>query len=157
MYEPFIKHTMDSSTFTLQDLTYGDGTTGSNRLKVAMARFLTKHLHAVTEIAATHVTVTNGCSSSIKHLSWAIANPGEGIRLGQPYCRGFVASIDLRTSVNVLPVPFASTDPFGIDAVGRYEATLLQSQESGTPISALMLCNPHNPTGRCKHAMHWWV
>lgn len=104
MHESFIKHTTDSFTFTLRDLTYGDGTTGSNRLKVAIARFLTKHLHAVAEIAATHVTVTNGCSSSIKDLSWAIANTGEGILLGQPYCRGFVASIGLQTSVNVVPV-----------------------------------------------------
>ncbi|KAL6399925.1 hypothetical protein AUP68_17335 [Ilyonectria robusta] len=60
---------MDSSTFALQDLTYGHGTTGSNRLKIAIARFLTEHLHAVTEISTRHVTVTNRCSSSIKHLS----------------------------------------------------------------------------------------
>ncbi|KAH6967902.1 hypothetical protein BKA56DRAFT_697985 [Ilyonectria sp. MPI-CAGE-AT-0026] len=54
-----------------------------------------------------------------------------------------------RSPVNVAPVSFAFTNSFGIDAIEGYDATLLQSRESRTPISASMLCKPHSLIGCC--------
>ena len=40
-------------------------------------------------------------------------------------------------------------DPTGVDAVLKYEETLLASTSSGVRIRAIMLSSPHNPLGRC--------
>ena len=40
-------------------------------------------------------------------------------------------------------------DQFSPEAVAKYEETLLQAQQQGIRIRALMLVNPHNPLGRC--------
>jgi 1-aminocyclopropane-1-carboxylate synthase len=36
-----------------------------------------------------------------------------------------------------------------VGAVEDHEKALLQARESGREIKALLLCNPHNPLGRC--------
>jgi 1-aminocyclopropane-1-carboxylate synthase len=46
-------------------------------------------------------------------------------------------------------VAFESTDPFSIEAVGLHEEAIKNAQESGTKIRAILICNPHNPLGRC--------
>jgi 1-aminocyclopropane-1-carboxylate synthase len=40
-------------------------------------------------------------------------------------------------------------DQFSVDAVAKYEEALLQAQENGIKVRALLLCNPHNPLGKC--------
>ena len=149
LHDRIVKHVRQHFAIDNKSLTYCDGTTGSKRLKTAMADFLTRHLHTIENIDAKHITVTNGCSSSIEHLAWALANPGDGILLGRPYFKGFLSSITLRTGVKVVPVSFGDVDPFCSEGVECYEDAILQSNENGIRIKALMLCNPHNPTGRC--------
>lgn len=130
-------------------LTYGDGMTGSNRLKRAISGFLTRHLKPFVPIQPNQVTVTNGCSSAIEHLSWAFADPGEGFLLGQPYYGTFIPDLTLRPAAKVVPVPFHDVDPLSKDAIGKYEAALSKAKEDGITVKGLILCNPHNPLGRC--------
>lgn len=42
---------------------------------------------------------------------------------------------------------FGSVDPFGMEAVAKYEDALLRSRQEGVPLKALLLCSPHNPLG----------
>jgi len=149
MHDSIIRHVQENFAITSRSLTYGDGTTGSQRLKQAMAKFITSQFKSRTRVEMSHITITNGCSASIEHLAWALSNPGEGILLGRPYFRGFLSSMTLRTGVKVVPVSFGETDPFVSEAVNCYEIALLSSRDAGVRISAIMLCNPHNPTGRC--------
>ncbi|OAP57155.1 hypothetical protein AYL99_07893 [Fonsecaea erecta] len=129
--------------------TYGDGPLGSKRLRKAVARFLNRRLHPVLPLEMEHVVVTNGVSHSIEHTSWAFCNPGDGFLLGRPYYRAFIPDIALRPGVEVLTVSFGSVDPMSVDAVGKYEDTILAARERGIRAKALMLCSPHNPLGRC--------
>jgi aspartate/methionine/tyrosine aminotransferase len=46
-------------------------------------------------------------------------------------------------------VTFEGTDPFSMEAVALYEEAIKNAQESGTKIRAILICNPHNPLGRC--------
>lgn len=46
-------------------------------------------------------------------------------------------------------VPFGDTDQFAPEAVKAYEQAIIDSNKAGTKIRAIMLCNPHNPLGRC--------
>jgi aspartate/methionine/tyrosine aminotransferase len=47
-----------------------------------------------------------------------------------------------------VPTP-STTDPFSLAITTSYETAFQQAVESGIRPRALMLCNPHNPLGRC--------
>ncbi|CAI4214743.1 unnamed protein product [Parascedosporium putredinis] len=143
MHDDLLAHIHANTKATSQALTYGDGTGGSKRLRASMTRFLTKHLRPVEPIQSQHITVTNGCSSAIEHMSWAIANPGEGFLLGQPYYGTFKDDITLRTDAHLVPVPFHGIDPLGREAVAKYEEALLKSQENGVIIDLMKLCEKY--------------
>lgn len=130
-------------------LTYGDGPTGSKRCKLAVSKFLTRGLTPVMPISPSHIVITSGVTAAIEHCSWSLCNPGEGILLGQPHYGSFIGDISTRPNVNVVKVSFGGNDPIGIKCVQAYEDALLMSEKQGVKVKALMLCNPHNPLGRC--------
>jgi aspartate/methionine/tyrosine aminotransferase len=129
--------------------TYGDGSSGSKRLSNAMAKFLNVNFHPAIPVTSAHITATNGCSSALEHLSWAIADPGDGFLLGRPFYGTFIPDLSLRTGATVIPVSFGPTDPLSLDAVKIYEHALIVAGKGGQRIQAIVLCNPHNPLGRC--------
>ncbi|KAF0636544.1 hypothetical protein FPSE5266_08061 [Fusarium pseudograminearum] len=49
----------------------------------------------------------------------------------------------------IIGVSFGDVDPFSIEAVELYEKTLTDAQDQGIRVKVLLLCNPHNPLGRC--------
>ncbi|CAG8323790.1 unnamed protein product [Penicillium salamii] len=131
-------------------LTYNEGGAGSIRLKEAIARFLNRHFAPAKPIQACQLAVTNGVSSAIEHLSWALASPGDGILLGRPYYGQFVPDIAMRPETQVVPVEFGDCDPLGLTAVEKYEKTLLHwESQTKKKVRALLLCHPNNPLGRC--------
>ncbi|KAJ4203057.1 hypothetical protein NW759_015256 [Fusarium solani] len=129
--------------------TYGDGMTGSKRLKVALATFLDRHLRPVLPLQPAHFTVTNGCSSAVEHLAWAIASPGDAFLLGRPYYNTFIPDLVLRTGCKVIVVEFGNTDPLSPEAVHHYEAAIKRAVEKGQRVAGVIISNPHNPLGRC--------
>ena len=129
--------------------TYGDGPTGSKRLKSAVASFLSKGLKSFRPILPEHVAVTSGVTAAIEHTSWAFCDPGDGMLLGQPHYGAFFDDISARPGTKVVKVSFGEIDPIGPDSVSRHEDALLESEAKGVKVKALMLCNPHNPLGRC--------
>lgn len=149
MHDVLLKHIHANLKLSSHSLTYGDGPTGSKRLKRALARFLTKHLKSVEEIQPGHIAVTNGCGPAIEHLSWILANLGDGFLLGQPWYGSFIPDISLRPGVEVVPVPFGEVDPVGVECVKKYEDAILKFQAQEKKVKGLMLCHPHNPLGRC--------
>lgn len=149
MHDTLSKHIHENLTLSNDAFTYGDGASGSNHLKKSMSRFLNKHLRPIVPIESAHISITNGCSAAIEHLAWAIANPGEAFLLGQPYYGTFIEDLTVRTDAKVIPVPFHGIDPFGETAVAKYEEALMEAEAKGTKVAGLVLCNPHNPLGRC--------
>lgn len=138
-----------TTTVTGDAFTYGDGPTGSKRLRKAVARFLNRRISPECPLQFEHVVVTNGVSHAIEHVSWAFCNPGDGFLLGQPYYGAFIADIQLRPNVDVVKVAFHDVDPMSVAAVASYENAILSARERGVTVKALMLCSPHNPLGRC--------
>ncbi|KAH8654923.1 pyridoxal phosphate-dependent transferase [Ilyonectria robusta] len=149
MHDEISKHIHDYFALSRAAFTYGDGMTGSKRLKKAIAHFLNRHLKPIRPLEPAHVDVTNGCSSAIEHLSWALANPGECFLLGQPYYGTFAPDLTLRFGAKLLPVPFEEIDPLCEDAIGSYEKVLLDAHAQGLKVSGLIISHPHNPLGRC--------
>lgn len=130
-------------------LTYGDGTSGTGRLKSVIARLLNRRFNPVIPVTPDQILVTNGCSAAIEHLTWATADAGEGLLLGRPYFRAFIKFAELRVCGEVIEVAFGDVDPFSVEAVQKYEEALLLARQNGTNVRALILCNPHNPLGQC--------
>lgn len=129
--------------------TYGDGPTGSKRLKTALSAFLSKSLKSLTPIEPSHIAITSGVTAAIEHASWALCDPGEGMLLGQPHYGAFVDDISMRPGTRIVKVSFGDIDPIGSNCASRYEDALLEAKAKGVKAKALMLCNPHNPLGRC--------
>jgi aspartate/methionine/tyrosine aminotransferase len=150
MHTSFIDYINKPLTLPAKYLTYNEGGSGSTRLKKSIAGFLNKHLKPVVPLQAGHLLPTNGLSSALEHVSWAFADPDEGILLGRPYYGMFIPDLSLRTGSVVVPVKFDDVDPLAIDAVGKYEDAILDfKSRTGKNVKVLMLCHPHNPLGRC--------
>ncbi|KAE8136762.1 pyridoxal phosphate-dependent transferase [Aspergillus pseudotamarii] len=140
-----------NSNFDLpeQHLLLNDTITGSVRLKTAIARFLTRYLSPSKALKPSQIVATNGVSSATEHCSWALCDPGEGMLAGRPYYRGFNRDVCLRPGAKLVPVGFDEVDPVSVSAVSKYEEAIISSRERGCNIRAILLCNPHNPLGRC--------
>ncbi|KAF4343178.1 1-aminocyclopropane-2-carboxylate synthase 2 [Fusarium beomiforme] len=149
MHDVLRKHIHDNLALTNPAFTYGDGTTGTKRAKQAVSRFLNKHLKPFRDIEPAHISMTNGCSAAIEHLSWAVANAGDAILLGQPYYGTFVPDITCRFGTKLLPVAFHDVDPLCKEAVAQYEEVILGAQAKGIKVAGLVISHPHNPLGRC--------
>ena len=129
--------------------TYGDGPKGSHRLRDVLVKFIGKHFKPRIPLRPDHIMVTNGVTPGIEHLSWACADAGDAFLLGHPYYGAFVADITVRPEVELITVKFGEVDPLSMEAVKYYEQAVLNARKRGVTVKGLMLCNPHNPLGRC--------
>ncbi|KAF7133606.1 hypothetical protein CNMCM5793_004735 [Aspergillus hiratsukae] len=131
-------------------LTYHEGPFGSRRLRAAMANHITTYFHPATPISPDHIVFANGVTSLNALCALSLTDPNDGILLGQPIYGSFNGDLRVPSSCQLIYTPFHGADPFSPDAVSRYEETFLQARdETGVTIRALLICNPHNPLGRC--------
>ncbi|KAF4897339.1 putative aminotransferase tcpI [Colletotrichum fructicola] len=126
--EALLKRVAQVPVIPATAFTYGDGTTGSKRLKNALGAFLTKHFHAYRR---------------------AFGNQDDFFLVGKPFFRAFVLTTGLRVATNLISVPCEGLDPFGIDVVQNYEREIVRAHGRGQKVAGIILCNPHNPLGRC--------
>ncbi|GFG27157.1 hypothetical protein IFM61606_07175 [Aspergillus udagawae] len=134
-------------------LTYGDGFSGSHKLKGALCHFLNRHFCPRVALSPSQITITSGVSNAVECCAWALADPGDYILIGRPYFNAFKPTFGIRAGysnlVGLLEVKFGMTDPFSLDAVQEYEKTYVEARRRGICVKALLLCSPHNPLGRC--------
>lgn len=69
--------------------TYGDGPSGSKKLREALARFINHYFESLLEVDGPQVIVTSGVTTAIEALAWALCDAGDGILLGRPYYGSF--------------------------------------------------------------------
>ncbi|RSL51452.1 hypothetical protein CEP54_011416 [Fusarium duplospermum] len=149
MAQELSKHLHKHFKLPNHSFTYGDGMTGSKRLKAALATFLNRHLRPVLPLQSMHFTVTNGCSSAVEHLAWAIASPGDPFLLGRPYYNTLIPDLVLRTGCKVIAVDFDNTDPFRPEAVHLYEVAITRAVQKEQRVTGIIISSSHNPLGRC--------
>ncbi|RPA72524.1 putative aminotransferase [Ascobolus immersus RN42] len=136
--------------FSPVDLTYGDSLAGGKRLRNNLANLYNTRLSPLTPLDPDNILVSSGVSSVIDQLAWVLADPGDGVLLGKPFYGGFQKDMYARARVKTVAVSLKDVeDPLGVEAVARFEEELLASEKRGTKIRAIILCNPHNPLGRC--------
>ncbi|CAI7624278.1 unnamed protein product [Penicillium pancosmium] len=130
-------------------LTYGDGFSGSRKLKEAICHFLNKNFSPDTALLPSHITVTSGVSNALECSAWALFDQGDHVMVGRPYFNAFRSTFSDRAGVGLLEVEFGKVDPFGLAAIEKYEEALSAARQKGFRVKALLLCSPHNPLGRC--------
>ncbi|CAK46310.1 uncharacterized protein An12g06040 [Aspergillus niger] len=130
-------------------LTYGDGFSGSHRLKNAICQFLNRYFNPRTALYPCDIAVTSGVSNALECCAWALADAGDYILVGRPYFNAFKTIFGTRPQIELLEVAFGTTDPFSIDAINEYERAYAEAKRKGLRVKALLLCSPHNPLGRC--------
>lgn len=150
LHDTLLEYINSNTKLSTEHLTYNNGSMGSHVLRKAVSHFLNRHFNPFRPVEPSHVLVTNGCSSAIEHLSWSFLNPGDGILLSKPYYSTFIADITLRPETVVVPVEMGGVDALSPEAVEKYEQAATEfEQRTGKRVRGVMLCNPHNPLGRC--------
>ncbi|KAI5799015.1 pyridoxal phosphate-dependent transferase [Geopyxis carbonaria] len=129
------------------DLGYCSSDTGSPTLKTALADFINTKFCPRKPISASNVLLTAGGTSVSDQLAWAIADAGDAILVASPLYTGFEKDFGLRSGVESIPVDCGRWDDMfcGTD-MSRYDDALRDARGRA---KALLVCNPHNPTGRC--------
>ncbi|OAL54267.1 1-aminocyclopropane-1-carboxylate synthase [Pyrenochaeta sp. DS3sAY3a] len=130
-------------------LTYGDGFTGSKRLKHAMCRFLNENFKPVLPLQPAHLFVTPGVGNALECCAWSLFDPGDNVLVGRPYWSAFNYIFKIRAQVDVREVSFGAIDPFSLEAVWEFEKEFNLATANSKVVKAILLCSPHNPLGRC--------
>ena len=130
---------------------YGCGPSGSLRLRTALAAFFNTHFSPTHPVSPTHINASRGVTSSLERLAYELGDPGDKFLVGRPYYGSYQSDLRDRAGIIVAPVPFGGLDPCSVAGVSAYETALLA--ENAAPgagsVRAILLCNPHNPLGRC--------
>lgn len=87
-----------------------------------------------------------GASYALDALIEQICDPGDSVMIAAPYWSGLDISFSVHNKAKVLRVHVPLDEFFAVSSVEYYEKALKDSAE---PVKAILICNPHNPLGRC--------
>ncbi|KAF5554097.1 1-aminocyclopropane-1-carboxylate synthase [Fusarium phyllophilum] len=149
MHKELIEHITKNFSLDSHALTAGDGFTGSHRLRSTLARFINHHFSPIEDIIKDQVIVTSGVGQAIELSGFALCDKGDGVLLARPHYGNFPIDLGYRVEAKIISVSFGHVDPFSIETVAAYEKALEEAEQQGTRVRVFLLCNPHNPLGRC--------
>ncbi|GIZ47289.1 hypothetical protein CKM354_001038400 [Cercospora kikuchii] len=135
--------------YDARKMNYGDGFYGSKEIRAAACHSMNKTFSPHTPLNSSHLIATAGVGNALETCAWALCDRDDYILVGRPYWGSFNFVLTSRPGVKVREVTFDSIDPFSLEAVSRYEQEVERARAEGRKVSALLLCTPHNPTGRC--------
>ncbi|CAJ0554417.1 Ff.00g129300.m01.CDS01 [Fusarium sp. VM40] len=111
--------------------------------------FFNRNFHPHEPITEKELIVTSGAGQVIELSGFSLCDPGDGVLLARPHYGNFPIDLGFRAQAKVVGVSFGDVDPLTLETVDVYEKALLDAQSQGIRVRALLLCNPHNPLGRC--------
>ncbi|KAH6963326.1 pyridoxal phosphate-dependent transferase [Fusarium avenaceum] len=149
MHKELIEHMTKNFTVDSHSLTCGDGFSGSHRLRNTLARFINRNFHAHEPVTKKELIVTSGAGQAIELIGFSLCDPGDGVLLARPHYGNFPIDLGFRAQAKVVRVSFGDVDPLSLETVDIYEKALMDAQSQGIRVRAFLLCNPHNPLGRC--------
>lgn len=128
---------------------YNEGAWGPDRLRRGLARHMNKYFKPLQEIQPDQLLVANGCMSLCELIGFSLCSEGDGVLFPSPVYAAFQSDFSTKAGVKCVYTPFGDVNQFSPAAADCYERALLAAEKEGTKIRALLLCNPHNPLGRC--------
>lgn len=80
-------------------------------------------------------------------LGFNLAERGEGILVNRPVYGRFELDYGVEAGVEIVYADTATDEAFTPSSVAKYEQALIEAEERGIKIRAVLLVNPHNPVG----------
>ncbi|OCK86110.1 aminotransferase GliI [Lepidopterella palustris CBS 459.81] len=130
----------------IQDLSYSEGIGGSPKARERIAAIVNKYFSPATSVAAEHIVLAAGGSYALEALVEQICDPGDAILIAAPYWAGLDLSLSIHNNARVEPVHIPLDCFFDVESVKYYQDAL---EKSSVPVKAVLVCNPHNPLGKC--------
>ncbi|PWN34512.1 PLP-dependent transferase [Meira miltonrushii] len=152
-----------------RDLTYADHFYASTRVLKAIAGLyndVPDGLYSekdwkppLKRVEEGHILVGNGATEIIDACFWDLCDEGDGVLLSAPYYNAFDEDLSFRAKVQIvqvhMPEPKSGSgsdakEPkasFAVDIIKDYEDALQKAKAKGIKCRAVLICNPHNPTG----------
>ncbi|MCJ1290796.1 hypothetical protein MMC34_002338 [Xylographa carneopallida] len=151
MHDDLAQFINTHNLFDKQCCAYGEGYTGTLRLRTAMAKHLNAQFRPVQAIDPEEVTFAAGVTDLNEVCAMVTCDPErhDSIMLGMPIYGPFAKDLVMRTGVKLEYVAVGDTDQFSPACVAAYEAGFEAAKALGVDIRALIICNPHNPLGKC--------
>lgn len=149
MLPEITKFANEKVRFDDRDFSYGEGPWGSGRLRSAMAKHMNKHFNPIQPVEASDILFSNGVTSLCEQLGFSIAEAGDGIMFTRPIYQAFQSDFGTRAKITPVWVSFNGDDPFTEHSIKHWEDAYDKAITDGITVRAVMLCNPHNPLGRC--------
>ncbi|KAL9939273.1 hypothetical protein V8E36_002086 [Tilletia maclaganii] len=164
MEAELLKFANTHRTLEPADLTYGTSLFGSTRLFNALSHHFNTYFDPFEPVQPEHIITGPGCGSLLDQLATHLLDEGDAFLCAGPLYNGFSADAEPRAGARVVAVrsPYGDregTEPewyLGQGALTGFEEALLAEEvvpEDGSPktnrVKAVLLCQPHNPVGRC--------
>ncbi|KAH6668473.1 acc synthase [Halenospora varia] len=149
MQDALVDYVNSHFKFDARQCTYNEGPIGTLRLRKAMASHLNDHFSPIMPVTSEHVTFTAGIAGLNEMVAFSLTDHGQGILLGRPIYGSFYDDLMTKSRCQLVYASLGDVDQFGVDAVKVYEEHILQAAKDGIKIRALLICNPHNPLGKC--------
>ncbi|KAJ5625449.1 hypothetical protein N7510_001758 [Penicillium lagena] len=146
-----LRISMDNNekSFDKQCCSYGEGYTGTLKLRSAMAKHLNAHFRPAQAIDAEEITFAAGVTSLNEACALIFCDPGDAIMLVSPVYGAFNRDLSTRTRIHLEYISVGDADQFSPECIAALDAEFEAARARGTNIKALIICNPHNPLGRC--------
>ncbi|KAH8897571.1 PLP-dependent transferase [Thozetella sp. PMI_491] len=141
----------ENGRFDEKTCAYGEGYTGTLRLRTAMAQHMNAYFSPVQPFDAEQLTFAAGVTDLNEICALVTCNPdaNESIMLGGPVYGAFSRDLVMRTGVELEYVSLGDIDQFSLACIPAFEAGFEAAKARGVSIKALIICNPHNPLGQC--------
>ena len=144
---PRLKPRVEAALKQIPDWTANYGPMdGGAQLKGALARFLDRRIirDDRSRVVSDHVSCAAGAAACLNNLFLSICEAGDSVLIPAPYYAAFDADLGAICALKRIPVRLRTGD-FALTRSALDKAYAA----SGQTAKALLLTNPHNPTGRC--------
>ncbi|PVU94129.1 hypothetical protein BB559_003096 [Furculomyces boomerangus] len=131
-----------------EDLEYFDPT-GTLPFREAIADIFNRHFNVHKQVESDQIMVVNGVTSGIDVITSVLCDPGDAILVSEPYYSMFVTDVSLRAQAEVHGVQVPLEEIQLPSQVTYYEQKLKELASKGIKTKMIIICNPHNPTGKC--------
>ncbi|KAI9759424.1 MAG: hypothetical protein M4579_002338 [Chaenotheca gracillima] len=149
MHDELAKYINRNFKIDGKDCTYGEGATGSPRLRKSMAHHLNRYFKPYKSVESEEISFSAGVTAINEMYAISLADEGDGILLNRPLYGAFENDLTMKAKLNTIHVALHGTDAFDVGVVAKYEAALQKAEKEGTKVRAVLISNPHNPLGQC--------
>ncbi|GJE91544.1 aspartate aminotransferase like domain-containing protein [Phanerochaete sordida] len=115
----------------------------------ALPLYINDYAKPLTPVTPTHTVIGPGLGSIIAQFMWAVCDEGDGVLLTAPFYDDYRRDViyPARAKVILARVP-PEVDSLSLASISYLRTAIQESEQSGTRIRVLLLCNPHNPLAR---------